>query len=360
MKASRLLIPVVCASLLLLTACFQGEQSSVEIDPPENAEAVNDTASNEQTEADGAETDEENMEEEANETIARQLFLIDANGMVASQMIELPLLESKEVATQVLEYLVVDGPVMDVLPNGFRAVLPAGTEILGLNLLEDGTMVVDLSEEFEDYAAEDEVKILEAVTHTLTQFESVDRVQLWVNGHQLDEMPVNGTPIGKGYSEADGINVMQNDTIDFINSEAVTMYYPASDQENRYYIPVTQYVGAGEDEEMFEAIVTSLMDGPGFMANVTHVFNEEAMLVSEPALSEGVLELTFNEAILKDAEDAVIADDVMETIVRTLTIQDEIDAVEIKVENKDVIANENGEPYSEPVSADFFVPSEKL
>lgn len=359
MKASRLLIPGVCASLLLLTACFQGEQSSVEIDPPENAEAVNDTANNDQTEVEDVEAAEENTEEAA-DMIARQLYLIDENGMVASQIIELPLLDSNEVATQVLEYLVDDGPVMDLLPNGFRAVLPAGTEVLGLNLLEDGTMVVDFSKEFEEYAAEDEVKILEAITHTLTQFDSVERVQLWVNGHPLDEMPVNGTPIGKGYSQAHGINVMQNDTIDFINSEAVTMYYPASDQENRYYIPVTQYVGAENEEEMFEAIVTSLMEGPGFMANVTHVFNDEAMLVSEPVLSEGVLELTFNEAILKDVEEAVIADEVMETIVRTLTVQDEIDAVDIKVENKDVIANENGEPYSDPVTADFFVPSEKL
>lgn len=356
MKVRRLLMPGVCASLLLLTACFQGEQSSVEIDPPDNAEAVNDTAEEETTEAQGGENAEESNEIIEGEMVGRELYLIDANGLVASQVIELPLLESLEVATQVLEYLVADGPVTEVLPNGFRAVLPAGTEVLGLNLEEDGTMVVDFSEDFTEYRAEDEVKIIESVTHTLTQFDSVNRVQLRVNGNPLEEMPVNGTPIGEGYSEAHGINVTQTDTIDLINSEAVTMYYPASSEENRYYIPVTQYVEKKE-EDMLESIVTSLLDGPGLL-QVVQVFDSQAELMSEPVMNDGVVELTFNEAILMDEEQAVIADEVMETIVRTLTQQEAVEAVNVKVNNIETITNENGEAYSEPVTRDTFIPTE--
>lgn len=357
MKASRLLFIAVCISILLLSGCFQGEQSSIEIDPPENAQAVDDTADDETREVQAGEENHEDLE--TAETTARQLYLIDANGMVVSQILELPLLDTKEVATQVMEYLVVDGPITELLPNGFRAVLPAGTEILGMNLLEDGTMVVDLSEEFKDYAPEDEVKIIESITHTLTQFEGVERVRLWINGDPLDEMPVNGTPIGNGYSRAHGINVIPNDTIDFINSQAVTMYYPASFQNNRYYIPVTQYV-ENEDGDMFEAIVNSLLEGPGYMANVLHVFNDKAMLTAEPSLLDGVLELTFNEDILLDPEQAIIADEVVETIVRTLTAQDTVEAIEIKVENKEFLNSETGETYSEPVTADYFLPSDKL
>lgn len=359
MKARKLLIPGVCCSLLLLTACFQGEQSSIEIDPPENAEAVSESKGNEST-GDLIEAEDEAEEvDEVTETAARQLYLIDANGLVASQILELPLLESKEVATQVLEYLVKDGPINEVLPNGFRAVIPAGTEILGLNLQEDGTMIVDLSEEFTEYVADDELKIVESITFTLTQFESVERVQLWVNGHPLDEMPVNGTPIGKGYSKANGINIIQTDTIDFMDSQAVTMYYPTTHQENRYYVPVTQYVESIDDNK-YQSIVDSLLEGPGFNTNIVHVFNGETMLVKEPALKDGVLELVFNEAILQDQEQAIIADEVMETIVRTLTSQESIEAVNIMVENKEKLNNENGEIYSEPVTADTFLPSDKL
>src|SRR5690625_3051703 len=100
--------------------------------------------------------------------------------MVAAQTLELPISDNKEVATQVLTYLIKGGPVTPILPNGFQAVLPEGTEILGLSLQEDGTLIVDVSEEFEDYEAEDELKILQAMTYTLTQFDSVDRIKLWI------------------------------------------------------------------------------------------------------------------------------------------------------------------------------------
>ena len=351
---------------MILTGCFQGEQSmEEEMDPPQNAEEVNnleevpgDEESAAVDEEASDETSEETSEEVA-ETVPRELYLIDSNGMVASQTLELPKLESMEVATQVLEHLVKGGPVTSVLPNGFRAVLPEGTEILGLDLKEDGTMIVDVSSEFENYEASDELKILEAMTYTLTQFDNVEKMELRINGNPQNEMPVNGTPIGDGYTRANGINITDTDTLDLIKSTPVTMYYPAEHNENRYYVPVTQYV-EGTDEELLSSIVNALIDGPGYNTNVIHVFNSQTMLTNNPTLKEGVLELEFSEEILKDGEKPVISDEVMETIVRTLTEQQSVDAVNVKVENVDQIVNENGEAYTEPVTIQAFTPTEKL
>lgn len=351
----RMLLLGAFGLIIMLTACFQGEQTLREMDPPNYAEAVNEAEETEEA----VPAQESNDELEQTVTAPRELYLIDSNGMVASQVLELPVSESNEVAAQALEYLVEGGPITEILPNGFRAVLPAGTEILGLNLRDDGTMVIDLSEEFKNYQAEDELKIIEAVTHTLTQFDKVEKVEIWINGHSLDEMPVNGTPIGQGYSRANGINLVQTDTLDYVNSQAVTMYYPAKHQSKRYYIPVTQHVET-DGGNYYQAIVQALMDGPGFNKNVLHVFNNEAILVEEPVFEDGVLELIFNEAILEDDEQSIIADEVMETIVRTMTQQQSVEAVEVKVENRDQLVNENGEVYSEPVTADKFVPAEKL
>src|SRR5699024_9649028 len=202
--------------------------------------------------------------------------------------------ESKEVAAQVLEYLVKDGPVTPILPNGFQAVLPEGTEILGLNLKEDGTMIIDVSKEFENYEAKEELNILEAMTFTVTQFESVDKVQLRINGEPQDEMPVDGTPIKEGYTRANGINLEKSDTLDLVDSEAVTMYYPAEHNENRYYVPVTQHINNG-DQDMLSSIVQSLINGPGYNTNVTQVFNSQTSLMSKPSLNYVVLELMFNQ-----------------------------------------------------------------
>src|SRR5699024_8642971 len=130
---------------VVMTGCFQGEQSLEEMDPPEDAAAVDGKGDKE---ADGEAADNETAEDEdgidaagegdtANEsaanTVDRQLFLLDKNGMVAPQILQLPEREDKEVAAQALEYLVKGGPVTSLLPNGFQAVLPEGTEVLGLN-----------------------------------------------------------------------------------------------------------------------------------------------------------------------------------------------------------------------------------
>ncbi|GGP13434.1 GerMN domain-containing protein [Oceanobacillus neutriphilus] len=338
--------------LVLLAGCFNGEQSSKEVDPPQNAEAVygEETVDGEDAAA---------TPDEAEDTVSRELYLIDSNGMVASQTVELPVPESNQVAQQVIEYLVKGGPITPMLPNGFQAVLPEETEVLGLDLQEDGTIVVDLSGEFSEYEASSELPIIEAVTYTLTQFDNVQKVKLRVEGEDLAEMPVNGTPLNNGYTRANGINLINNDTLDYFSSNPVTMFYPVEKENNRYYVPVTQYVKM-DDENDIAGIVNELIEGPGYQNNVLNVFNPEAALTAEPVVEEGVANLVFNEGILMDQEQHVISDEVMETIVRTLTAQPNVDAVNVQVENVDEVFNENGEPYSEPVSAQLFTPSEEL
>lgn len=353
--------------IFMLTGCFKGEQSLEEIDIPQDAEAVDlaeDNSSEENEDATEENEDEakdeestENEEEEIVETIARQLYLVDANGMVVAQTLELPM--NKEAATQVLTYLIKGGPVTQILPNGFQAVLPEGTEVLGLNLQEDGTLIVDVSKEFEEYEAEDELKILQAMTYTLTQFDNVDRIKLWINGHPQNEMPVNGTPIESGYSRVNGINLVASETLDLMRSQAVTMYYPSEYNNNRYYVPITQHVEI-EDQDIFSPIVRTLISGPSYQFNALHVFNDETSLIHRPTLENGVLTLEFNQEILKDTDKAVISDEVIETLVRTLTEHPRVEAIEVKVENIDQLVNENGETYSEPVTKDIFVNAEKL
>lgn len=360
MQKRRLIYLAVPFSLaVILSGCFKGEQSMEEVDPPQNSQAVdkqdNGAASNESTDDTKKDTDSEVVED----TVARQLYLIDVNGMVVPQTLEIPVPESKEVAKQAVEYLVKDGPVSSILPNGFQAVLPSGTEVLGVELQEDGTIIVDVSDEFKEYEAEDEVKILEAMTHTLTQFEKVERMKLRINGKPLEEMPVNGTPIAGGYSKANGINVTEADTVDFLNNKTVTMYFPMEHNDTRYYVPITKYVDSSE-EDVFQAIVNTLIDGPGYDTNVIHVFNTETELVEKPVLEDGILRLKFNEKVLKDSDKSIISDEVMETLVRTLTEQEQVESVDIKVENVDKLVNENGEVYDEPVTKKAFVPKEKL
>ncbi|MFD1018950.1 GerMN domain-containing protein [Thalassobacillus hwangdonensis] len=360
----RVIGPVIIgfSSIVLLTGClFEGEQSLEEIDSPQDVEYVENDSNSPEADAEdtaevtGEDTTENTSEEGAGEevaieeTVKRQLFLMDANGMVVPQTVEIPKSDSKEVARQALEYLVKDGPVTELLPNGFQAVLPAGTQILGLNPEANGTLVVDVSKEFANYRPEDEQKILQAMTFTLTQFEGVDRIKLWINGYEKDVMPVNGTPISDGVSRSNGINVHPGDVGDLMDSKAVTLYYPAqTESQDFYYVPVTTMI-ENEGSDNYEAVVQALLKGPAFDLPLLNAFNDKAELEGVQ-FDEGVLSLSFNEALLSNFEKKSVSEHVMKSLVMTLTEQNGVDAIQVNVEGVDQVFSEDGTSYAEPVT----------
>jgi len=350
-RLSPYLLIAVC--LILIVGCQSKEDKEdelEELDAPQ--EEMNETETDETDIEEDAEREEEAGDETAG-TVARELYLLSKEGLVVPQIVELPRVE--EVAMQALEYLIDDGPVTNLLPNGFEAVLPAGTEVLGVNLDENGTLVVDLSEEFTEYDGAKERQIIEAMTYTLTQFESVDRIRLWINGYEQTEMPVNGMPIGNGYSRVNGINIMDVEGVDLMESEAVTLYYPTQLGSQFYHVPVTQHIEQGEN--LNHGIVEALLKGPSYESGLLHVFNPNIELLDVGELNEGVLSLEFTEEILADVNEAYIADEVIETIVLTLTDRPDISGVNFSVENVEQIFNEHGVPYSESVTRDVFVPT---
>ncbi|WP_173915910.1 GerMN domain-containing protein [Halobacillus sp. Marseille-Q1614] len=336
---------VALLSLGLLAGCFfEGEQSMEEMDgPPE--EEVNEETTSEVTESE-TDTEEGAEEEETAGTVERELYLLDSNGMVVPQTIEIP--ASKEVAAQALEYLVKDGPVTELLPSGFAAVLPAGTQIQGVNLKEDGTMIVDVSKEFETYKPEEEQKILQAMTYTLTQFDGVERIKLWINGHELKTMPVNGTPISDGVSRSDGINIQESAVSDPVESDPVTVYYPSQQNgQEVYHVPVTTRVT--NEEDLYTAVVQTLLEGPALGTSLLQPFNAGAE-VTNAEFNEGVLSVTFNEALLTGEETKSLSNEALTSLVMSLTNLPEVESVQVKVEGVEEVLNEAGEAITEPVT----------
>ena len=220
-KYKRLLAWGIIAFALLLSGCGLLDSEKVDgIDPPQEV-TYTDEEVTQQTNRDIEKKETDGTGEEAVvDTIPTELYLLDKNGYVVSQTLDLP--KTNSIAKQALEYLVKDGPVTNILPNGFQAVLPAETKI-SVNV-KDQVATVDFSKEFKEYRAEDELKILQSITWTLTQFDAIDKVKLQVNGHPLEEMPVDGTPIGEELSRKDGINLDTSSVADLANSKPVIVY----------------------------------------------------------------------------------------------------------------------------------------
>ncbi|MFD1706303.1 GerMN domain-containing protein [Siminovitchia sediminis] len=362
-RAKIAAVAVILAASAFISGCGLFEKEKEKLDPPqdvtylkegENLETTTDeTAPEEESaeqeaapEKEGADQETAGEGEEQAGTVMRDLYLIDRNGMVVSQTLPLP--ASDSAAKQALEYLVADGPVTEMLPNGFRTVLPAGTTV-DVDI-KDGKAIVDFSEEFATYDGNDEKRILEAVTWTLTQFDSVETVELRMNGHVLEEMPVNGTPISKeGLSRADGINLVDTDTADITNTRPLTVYYLSQAGDDVYYVPVTQRISNNIEDDV-EAVVHELAEGPGLTAGLVSGLSGDVSLLEPPTIKDGVVTLNFNESILGSDEQNIITDAALQSLVLSLTEQEGIESVSVQVDGKTELANEKGEPLTAPVT----------
>lgn len=344
-KKAAFVTAATLASTVFLSGCglFGGEEKK-QIDPPQDV-SYQEENEGQVEESTGADTQTENGEEAVETTIPTELYLIDKNGYVVSQTFDLP--KTEGVAKQALEYLVVNGPVQDMLPNDFRAVLPADTSMT-VNV-KDGTATVDFSNEFATYNKEDEEKILEAVTWTLTQFESIDKVKLQLNGKSLESMPVDGTPIGEELSRADGINVNTDGVVDITNTKAVTVYYIGGEADNYYYVPVTKRVDKAIENEI-ESIVNELAAGPGYGSGLLSEFQPKVKLLNDPKIESGKVTLDFNESIYGSFEEKIISEHVLNTLVLSLTEQEGIESVAVTVNGEANLVTEDGRNLSEPVT----------
>lgn len=335
-KLAFTLAGVLTASMVL-TGCGLFGKDKESVDPPGEVTHMQ--------EGEDAETTSETAKETADMEM-RDLYLVDKNGYVVAQSIPLPKTES--VAKQVLSYLVTDGPISEVIPNGFRTVIPAGTEV-DVDI-KDGVAVVDFSEEFSDYDEADEQNILQSITWTLTQFDSVDSVELKVNGYALNEMPVGETPISEeGLTRADGINTDVSNVADITNTRPVTVYYLAQAEDDPYYVPVTKRISNTEKDDV-AAVINQLVDGPGLQSALSTALFNGVKLLEEPTVEDGNVVLDFNESILEDSDSNIISDATLSSIVLSLTEQADIESVSIKVNGKDEIVNEDGEALTAPVN----------
>jgi germination protein M len=344
-KKTTGLVSAVLVSSVILSGCglFGGEEKT-QIDPPQEVSYLEEGQQSVETkETTGAET---TAGEEAGEaSVMTELYLIDKNGFVVPQTVALS--NRDDVATQALEYLVTNGPVSEMLPNGFRAVLPADTNV-SVNV-NGGVATVDFSKEFKNYQPKDEKKILEAVTWTLTQYDSIKKVKFQMNGHEMTEMPVNGTPISTEVSRSMGINMDTAEVVDITNTKPVTVYYLGGDESNYYYVPVTKRVSNTTTDPVV-AVVDELVKGPNISSGLVSEFLSSVELVDKPTVADGKVTLNFNEAVYGSFDEKMVSEQLLTSLVLSLTEQQGIESVAVMVEGDTNIVNENGEKLTEPVT----------
>ena len=126
---------------------------------------------------------------EAAETKEVTLYFTDAEGKALhAEKKAIPKVDG--IAKATLEALVA-GPDSQ---GGNFPVLPQGVKVLGVNIKEDGLAIVDFSPELVANHPPDakmERMTVAAIVNTLTQFPTIERVKILVNGYEKDTLAGN-------------------------------------------------------------------------------------------------------------------------------------------------------------------------
>lgn len=323
---------------ILTTGCgLFSQEASKSIDPPQTgAQNVDSTVDTAQTAAQGDQTQ-------------MTVYLKDDNGMLAPVTVQAALGGGEKAGQKALEMMVDGGPYANELPEGFQAVLPKGTQVKGFNIVADQKMaIVDFSKAFEDYNAADERHMVEAVTWTLTGMEGIQKVQIWLEGQKLNEMPVDGMPIDQPLTRAVGINLEAADGVNnYSQTTPVTLYFSAvTPNDQMYYVPVTRLVNRSDNRA--KAAIQQMISGPSDSRQLTAVMTPD-VIVNSVTKKDDVVTIDLQDNSYQEGQQEPA--EMLQAIVLALTENTGATKVQIKLNGKTDIKDTNNQSYSQPVSA---------
>ncbi len=207
--------------------------------------------------------------------------------------------------------------------TGLQPLIPMGTEILGLSIDPDtGICKIDFSEEVANVETEkDEENLLKGVVYTLTEFETVNEVQIMVEGQirpVLKESVAINTPISR-----ENINLVGSEDE---GSSKVIVYYKGGEEGYDYFIPVTIPTLAPM-ANVYTAL-DILFDGPpvdsGLKSDIPSGIDLQGVEIKE---GTAFVDIMLDETVTL-ADDSLL-DNIMKNIGLTLSEFEDIESVEL-------------------------------
>lgn len=270
------------------------------------------------------------------------VFLKDPQHYIVPISMEVPYEEG--IAKLVLQYMTVNGPYAHLLPPGFTPILPEGTVVNGMNI-DEHVAIIDFSSHFNNYKAEDERKILEAVTWALTEFPTIKEVKIWVDGKLLKEMPVAGIPLDEPLSRAMGINIEQGEGVRISQSTPVTLYFvnqTADDQT--YFVPVTRLIE--QTDHRARAAMEQLVKGPSTPSHLLSAVPADTQILDVQQFDD-LISLFVSDDLFQMHNRA--ATESLHALVLSLTENSDATKVKITVNNHTEVISMDDVNYSTPV-----------
>ena len=241
--------------------------------------------------------------------ITHEIFMVNKDNYVARTNVLVNENDIEKKVREILEYLIIDGKKESGVPNGFRSIIPSGTEIKSIKLV-DGLLKINFSKEILEISKELEEKMLESIVYSLTSISGVKGILIYVEDELLTALPKTKTNLPSILTRDIGIN-KEYDITDTKNITKTTIYYVSKNNDSYYYVPVTKVNNSNKDK--VKVIVDELSSGPIYEDNLMSFMNLNTKLENYE-LKDDKMYLTFNEYILDNLEEKNILEEVIYSI----------------------------------------------
>lgn len=261
------------------------------------------------------------------------VYLLDSNDYVARVLISASNDSIISKATSLIDALTIGGKKENVIPNGFRSIIPSGTKVIDIEL-EDGVLVINFSKDILDIDKKYEDKMIESLAYTLTSINGIDSIKLLVDGKELKKLPNSNKLLPTFLDKSYGINKIYEIT-NVGNIDSYTVYFVNSVNDNKYYIPVTKYVNDYKQDKI-RIIIDELASSFTYQSNLSSFLNENTKLLNYEVIDKQI-KLNFNDMIFSDITNNDILEEVVYTICLSINDSIDIDSVVFLANDREIL-----------------------
>lgn len=260
------------------------------------------------------------------------IYLLDNYDKISRTMISVNKQNEISKAIDLLDGLTINGKKQDKLPNGFRGLLPVGTRVLDISL-HDKILKIDFSKEFNNIKMGYEEKLIEALVYTLTDIDGVDKIEIFIEGVKLKELPNSKKLLPEYLDKGYGIN-KEYELTNLNDIDSYTIYYVMNYNDEVYYTPITKYIN-NQGQDKVKIIIDELATNLTYESNLMSYLDSNIKLLDYEIVDK-TIKLDFNEAILSNITSSKILEEVKYTIGLSLCDELEIEKVIFLVNNKEI------------------------
>ena len=178
-----------------------------------------------------------------------------------------------------------------------------------------------------------EEKLIESLVYTLTDIDGVDKIEIFIEGVKLKELPNSKKLLPEYLDKGYGIN-KEYELTNLNDIDSYTIYYVMNYNDEVYYTPITKYIN-NQGQDKVKIIIDELATNLTYESNLMSYLDSNIKLLDYEIVDK-TIKLDFNEAILSNITSSKILEEVKYTIGRSLCDELEIEKVIFLVNNKEI------------------------